>query len=856
VYCGFFGNCQVILPTINQLMLSVDDAEDKIKWLVINVAKLEEEQRHLLAEEEKKKTDMENVQRRKALNDKADENGNAPAGSEDGGAGSSSSSALSSVQPAAPEEEETSKLRTSWDKITIPKLEKYSGYDHPRPLWLLIKDGVILYELNAANPPKMHKILHAALAGTTLTEKELAEMDFKRDEVAIAKRRKNKPTKKELEEKARKEALAKKRAAKLQKAEVQRQPEYLIQAKITDVHRPAAAVAAAAGISSASLDARAPLLVLYTKDAAADDFTYYGQAERQVGGELNPVYVKSFGFPAAEVQTALEQGTDIELKFVLYDHDGDQGAPPGKDPAHATLLGEAYVSLRQLLGAEGEGGQIDVKLKKHTPTAPTSLETKRSARDKKAAAAAALLAEEEKQDEDVAGTLTIFAKLRIPEGAVTGYKLYAAGRDLPALSRDGWGVASVQPSLVGPDGEPLDAALVDAEARREYVLEVTQSDANALRAPTLGMSEVVAGTSDPTFTTPFTAQHATRDDRTLTFLLYDAQGLGEGVPALDSLTHALPLRRHLIGTARISFDAFMLQRRQFANNITLPLVDATGAALVGSGGALGSSASLLIRADELADDGVTVEPFDEEDDGGLVEGAGAGGGKTAATKALEKPDKLEVSLSVLGLPSALPAASHAADSHKTLVALFVKNPMTGQFDFVDSTEREAGPAIAAGEAEAPPNKNVAYRKTFLLDAPKPPSASSEHIAPVTSRESARGSASATPRMPGSARATMHLGLPSLYKFVLIDAASDEVGRSAASIAAVDPVHILGETSLELTEDFIANAAGSDQFYTLPVLERAAGRAQGHQMSLQLNIAQVNNDNTDASMHGSANVCLC
>jgi len=826
VYCGLFGNCQVILPTINSLMLSVDDAEDKIKWLVINVARLEEEQRLLLQEEEKKKTEMENVQRRKALSDKADEGGaNAASGAEDANGTASTASLVPAGGSHGGDDEET-KLRTSWDKITIPKLEKYSGYDHPRPLWLLIKDGVVLYELNAANPPKMQRILQAALSGVTLSEKELAEMDFKRDEVAVAKRRKNKPTKKELEERARKEARALKRERKRNKPEVQRVPEYLVQVKLTDIHRPAAAAAAAAGISSAALEARAPLLVLYTKDAAADDFTYYGQTERQVGGELNPVYIKSFGFPAAEVAAALEQGTDIECKFVLYDHDGDLGAPPGKDAAHASLLGEAYVSLRTLLGNEGEGGLMEVKLKKHTPpAAPAALETKRSGRDKKAAAAAALL-EEEKQDDDAVGTLTLSTKLRVSEGAVTNYRLYAFGRNLPALSRDGWGVASVQPSLVGPDGEPLDAALVDAESRREYVLEVTQSDANSLRAPTLGMTEVVAGSSDPAFATPLMTQHATRDDRTITFTLYDAQGLGEGVPSIDSTTHALPLRKHVIGTARIGFEALLLQRRQFANSVTLPLVDANGDALVGAD--MVATASLMVRLDELAEDG-SVEEFDEEDDEALEVAA-------AKAKAAEKPNRLEVALSVLGLPPALHAPIHTQDTHKTLVALFVKNPATGLFEFLSATERESGRVPAPGEADAVA-KPISYRKTFVLDAPKPPSA--DTFVPLSSsRESARGSASATPRMPGSARTQMHLGGPSLYKFVLIDAASDEVARSASAIAAVDPAHILGETSLELTEDFIAHAGDVDQLYTLPVLERAATRAAGHQMSLQLRIAPV------------------
>lgn len=39
VYCAGFGNCSVILPTINNVMLGIDDAEDKVKWLVVNTNK-------------------------------------------------------------------------------------------------------------------------------------------------------------------------------------------------------------------------------------------------------------------------------------------------------------------------------------------------------------------------------------------------------------------------------------------------------------------------------------------------------------------------------------------------------------------------------------------------------------------------------------------------------------------------------------------------------------------------------------------------------------------------------------------------------------------------------------------------
>ena len=65
MYCSWFGACQVILPTINDIMLSIDDSETKIAWPVINIGKLEEEQRELLKEEEKKKQEMLSVAKRK-----------------------------------------------------------------------------------------------------------------------------------------------------------------------------------------------------------------------------------------------------------------------------------------------------------------------------------------------------------------------------------------------------------------------------------------------------------------------------------------------------------------------------------------------------------------------------------------------------------------------------------------------------------------------------------------------------------------------------------------------------------------------------------------------------------------------
>src|SRR5437879_5849982 len=66
VFGPSFGACQVLLPAINNTMLAIDDAENKLKWLVLNVAKLEEDQKQLLAEEDKKRVEAETTMRRKS----------------------------------------------------------------------------------------------------------------------------------------------------------------------------------------------------------------------------------------------------------------------------------------------------------------------------------------------------------------------------------------------------------------------------------------------------------------------------------------------------------------------------------------------------------------------------------------------------------------------------------------------------------------------------------------------------------------------------------------------------------------------------------------------------------------------
>jgi hypothetical protein len=45
IFSSWFGPCQVIAPTIGNIMMKIDDAENKIHWLVLNLAKLEEDQK-------------------------------------------------------------------------------------------------------------------------------------------------------------------------------------------------------------------------------------------------------------------------------------------------------------------------------------------------------------------------------------------------------------------------------------------------------------------------------------------------------------------------------------------------------------------------------------------------------------------------------------------------------------------------------------------------------------------------------------------------------------------------------------------------------------------------------------------
>jgi len=204
IYSSWFGACQVMLPTINQAMLNLaPNVAEHVKWLVVNVGKLEEDAREKAIEEEKKHQErVSHMKIRQLANQDGSEEG------KDGESGSSGmeskeeekemnwespSSSMRRLQstaspPSSPPQSPSSasfsasfpssSSSSSSGSFTVPKLEAYSGYDSPRPLWLFIKDGDVVYELRSPNPPKMLRIVHDLVHNIPLDEKELWAMDF------------------------------------------------------------------------------------------------------------------------------------------------------------------------------------------------------------------------------------------------------------------------------------------------------------------------------------------------------------------------------------------------------------------------------------------------------------------------------------------------------------------------------------------------------------------------------------------------------------------------------------------------------------------------------------------------------
>mmetsp|Transcript_19130 Transcript_19130/g.37767 ORF Transcript_19130/g.37767 Transcript_19130/m.37767 type:complete len:882 (-) Transcript_19130:2885-5530(-) len=311
VYSSWFGSCQVIAPTINSIMMSITDADAKIKWPVINIAKLEEEQRELMMDEEKKKQELASVLRRKVGQDEG-----------------------ADVDAPPPGEDEEMKAKQSFDKVKIPKLEAYSGWEDARPLWLLMKDGEILHTLTSANPPKMMKLIDSVVNGTALNEEELAAMDFH-----------DAPKKKtaDLEEDGKDDK---------QDDQDEFVPSYIMSLSCKDLDK-------------SDWSTMAPLIFVYEAGANEGEWVYKGQTE-QVKDTANPNYNTQFFFPVPSAG-----GNLGKIKLVVRDVESDTSLE------NSIVFGERCVDMAEiwtnndehsmefpLLNAEGEeaSSQVVVKL--------------------------------------------------------------------------------------------------------------------------------------------------------------------------------------------------------------------------------------------------------------------------------------------------------------------------------------------------------------------------------------------------------------------------------------------------------------------------------------------------------------
>lgn len=313
VYSNSFGNCTAILPTINNIMINIEDAENKVKWLLINVAKLEEEQRHLLLEEEKKKKEQENMERRKR---EQNGGGEGDGGAAEGGAGEHTIVVEDEDANVTTSSSQGKERRQGWDKVTIPKLEKYSGHDHPRPLWLYIKNGNIVYELSSANPPKMQRMITSCLEGSTLTEAELSQYDVQ----STGKRKRRQVSDNKKKERKR--------------VEVEQPPQYLLSATL-NIQR------------KNEDDNSAMTVAAFSKKPGDADFTSLGQTER-IRGTLSPSFFRTFSL-------AQDADPETELKFSVYDTAVSAADESTQTDQQVEFLGQAFAQLKDLLNEDGVG---------------------------------------------------------------------------------------------------------------------------------------------------------------------------------------------------------------------------------------------------------------------------------------------------------------------------------------------------------------------------------------------------------------------------------------------------------------------------------------------------------------------
>ena len=546
LFSSSFGNCQVILPTINSVMTNTPEAEKKVRWLTVNVAKLEEEQR--LAEESEQKKEDEisgNTQRRPAASVSVAVIAPAPAASlplptiidtqqqqaehkqqtaqdaEDEEAEADGSQPASAVQPA---------LDPSVP--SLPLLEAWHGYDHPRPLWLFFLGGVLQYELTSANPPKMQRLVAACLSGEKLSVDELQGMELQTDSAEVAaEKRKARLLKKKQEEEAKRKAKEMEDAQQARKKReiVRTTPELLIHlalSSFTNVTSDSDEAAAAAAGGD-----RQPLLVLYWKDGDSD-FYYHSQTLR-----TPPSASGSVQFPTAVVwkkPDSPEAAAHLDLRLALYESADDEPVKGDRDGVR--LLGEGFVNFAALLA-----GDNSVRILHRDPSIPPLSPTAKSPRV--AARVDRLMA-----------TALLTVKDRVSEGVLTDYRF--------AVSVNG---------LAAPSA-PADGAAADSA--NSYTVSVSAID-DTTPVPLLLSTTEAASALPLVFSTPLSATHFSNLPRQLLFQLRTEGGA-------------------VINSAQVPLQSLLAKAGSTA---TLSTLDAAGEA---------SGVELLLRVDEVDEDGNVV----------------------------------------------------------------------------------------------------------------------------------------------------------------------------------------------------------------------------------------------------------
>ena len=547
VYNSFFGSCASYTQNIQSFMLSVDDAEDKVSWLTINVAKIVQDTTAALQEEAKKKreTDDAGLKRKETerfspedeykRSTKTTYRGLSPAFNS--GSGSSSSSSDMGL-----DELSKSLLQDPLrgDSITIPKLERFTSYDSPRPVFLIFQDGEIRFEVAFPNPPKINYILNCLLSQTTPEPAMLSRMDLAPDASRGGRKRKSR-RKLLLEEQAR-------RKAAFEKERLRRPPLELLTLYLS--------VALEDHVKSDAQAGSFPVVALYARPpqtlpaggahgsaggaalrgangaTAAPTHPVTGEFVRLLGTTernctpLNPVFSTSFKLDpevlGVTLNADLKKREEDEITSVV---DAQVGAPSEDFVAHlakaAALVKEAPKvkhSSEFLLCVYDFDSEVDVATQ--------------TAEQLEAAITGSVVVDLSHIYEATGGE----AAAAHAEPPVAVYPLTARSQEVGASP----GTLMCNARLSKFPGSRHQTRLqisckslpfIEALGRSDSIVCVSVQDANEITFVPLGTTEVKRGTTDPVFAQGIPVEFYSDLPRLLKFAVYDAEEFDPTYPS-------------------------------------------------------------------------------------------------------------------------------------------------------------------------------------------------------------------------------------------------------------------------------------------------------------------------------------